>query len=226
MSNNLRPIINLSDIRLQRLLFRGSDLASLSDYAEKSDMGISEVIANLEPWLDGRTLDIEAVGAELFLHTAPLGRPQPKDVAVLPANLWETLRQVGDSDYAAMLYTIIRGLQYAGWRCRIHPVDAKNPATFLELYISHTWIPLFLFPKKERISANEGIFDKLKSRNISKVSVVVNQKDVHGFIVESRKWLSENNYPITIAILENPSFQPIIIEAKDIGAKPISEKYK
>lgn len=226
MSENKRPIINLSDIRLQRLLFRGNDLASLNDYAEKAEMGISEVVANLEPWLDGRTLDIEAVGGDLFLHTAPLGRPQPLDVAVVPANLWEILRQVGDSDYASMIYNIIRGLQFSGWRCRIHPVDTANPATFLELYINNNWIPLFLFPKKNRIAVENGILDKLKVRNIKKVAIIINQKDVNPFLLEVRKWLYIDGNEITVVLLENPSFQPVILGPNDIAVKPRTKKYK
>jgi hypothetical protein len=221
-----RPVITVNDIRLQRLLFRGADLASLSEYAEKSDMGISEVIANLEPFLDGRTLEIEAYGSDLFLHTAPSGRPQPQGIAIIPSNLWEILRQVGDTQYAAMLFSIIRGLQFAGWRCKTHSLDANNPATFLELNVNNVWSPLFVYPKINRISVKNGILDKISERKILYVTLIVHQKEAQQYIAEVKRWFVNNNNDLTVVILQEPSYQPIVVTGNDTAVKPKTIKYK
>jgi hypothetical protein len=221
-----RPVITVNDIRLQRLLFRGADLASLSEYAEKSDMGISEVIANLEPFLDGRTLEIEAYGSDLFLHTAPSGRPQPHGIAIIPSNLWEILRQVGDTQYAAMLFSIIRGLQFAGWRCKTHSLDANNPATFLELNVNNVWSPLFVYPKISRISVKNGILDKISERKILYVTLIVHQKEAQQYIAEVKRWFVNNNNDLTVVILQEPSYQPLVVTGNDTAVKPKTIKYK
>jgi hypothetical protein len=221
-----RPVITVNDIRLQRLLFRGADLASLSEYAEKSDMGISEVIANLEPFLDGRTLEIEAYGSDLFLHTAPSGRPQPPGIAIIPSNLWEILRQVGDTQYAAMLFSIIRGLQFAGWRCKTHSLDANNPATFLELNVNNVWSPLFVYPKISRISVKNGILDKISERKILYVTLIVHQKEAQQYIAEVKRWFVNNNNDLTVVILQEPSYQPMVVTGNDTAVKPKTIKYK
>lgn len=220
-----RPVIAVNDIRLQRLLFRGADLASLSEYAEKSDMGISEVIANLEPWLDGKTLEIEAYGSDLFLHTAPSGRPQPLEVAIIPANLWEILRQVGDTQYAAMLFSIIRGLQFAGWKCKTHALDANNPATFLELHVNNVWSPLFIYPKINRVAIKRGILDKIAERKIQYVTLIVQHKEAQQYIAEVKTWFTNNDDELTVVILQEPSYQPVIITGKETGVKPKTIKY-
>lgn len=220
-----RPVITLNDIRLQRLLFRGADLASLSEYAEKSDMGISEVIADLEPWLDGKTLEIEAYGSDLFLHTAPSGRPTPIGVAIIPANLWEILRQVGDTQYAAMLFSIIRGLQFAGWNCKTHALDANNPATFLELLVNNVWSPLFIYPKLNRVAIKKGILDKIAERKIQYVTLIVQHKETQQYIAEVKTWFTNNDKELAVVILQEPSFQAVILNGKETGVKPNTVKY-
>lgn len=220
--NEPRPAISVADIRLQRLLFRGPSLASLSEYAVAAEMDITVVLTQLEPWLDGRTLDLEAVGGELFLHTAPEGRPHPHGTAIVPANLWELLRQVGDPEYAATLWRIIRGLQAGGWQVRTHPVGATRPLTFLELMVDRTWTPMMVLPRRDRIGASDGPLARAEQRGVGKVVVVCAGGKLDGVVAEIRAWMTSLSGLFEVVLLEQPRYTPTVLRTADIGVRPTS----
>lgn len=225
-TNPSRPTIALADIRLQRLLFRGAGLASLGEYASAAEMEITEVLAQLEPWLDGSCLELEAVAGELFLHTAPQGRPHPAGAAVVPSNLWELLRQVGDPDYALQLWRIIRGLQQGGWQVRTHPVGSTRPLTFLELLVERRWTPMMILPRRDRLGADDGPLSRARQRHVDQVVVVCGDGDLDPTVAEIRGWMSTNPQPFSVVLLEQPRYTPTVLRSSEGSVRPTSDQHK
>jgi hypothetical protein len=225
-SSQPRPSISVADIRLQRLLFRGIGLASLGEYAGAAEMEVADVLAQLEPWLDGRSLELEAVAGELFLHTAPQGRPHPDGAAVAPANLWELLRHVGDPDYAASLWRIIRGLQRGGWQVRTHPVGATRPLTFLELMVDRVWTPMMVLPRRDRLGASDGPLARASQRSVSKVAVVCADGQLDEIAAQVRGWMTSYGQTFEVLLLEQPRYTPTLLSSVDIAVRPTSDQIK
>ena len=219
-----RPTISVADIRLQRLLFRGGALASLSEYAAAAEMAVTEVLAQLEPWLDGSSLELESVAGELFLHTAPSGRPHPPLAAIVPSNLWELLRQVGDPDYARQLWVIIRGLQRGGWQVSTHPVGATAPLTFLEVKTSDGWTPMMVLPRRDRLGAVDGPLSRALLRSVNRVVVVCADGDLDSIGAEIRGWMSRCERDFEVLVLEQPRYTPTVLRTDDASVKPTSQQ--
>lgn len=219
-----RPTISLADIRLQRLLFRGAGLASLSEYATTAEMDVTEVLSQLEPWLDGRTMELESVAGELFLHTAPQGRPHPAGAAAVPSNLWELLRQVGDPEYAASLWRIIRGLQRGGWQVRTHPVGATRPLTFLELLVEGCWTPMMVLPRRDRLGADDGPLARGTQRGVEKVVVVCGDGQLDESVAEIRAWMSRAPVVLEVLLLEQPRYTPTVVDSRHGSLAPTSDQ--
>lgn len=219
-----RPTVNVADIRLQRLLFRGVGLATLGEYAAAAEMDVSDVLRQLEPWLDGTTLELESAGSELFLHTAPQGRPHPEGVAVVPANLWELLRQVGDPDYAASLWRIIRGLQRGGWQVRTHPIGATRPLTFLELKVDRAWTPMMVLPRRDRLGADDGPLARARERAVTKVVVVCADGQLDATASEVRGWMTQQDGVFEVLLLDQPRYTPTVLRSVDGAVRPTSDQ--
>jgi hypothetical protein len=216
------PLIDVSDIRLQRLLITGAQLATLNEYAQHAEMDVMDVMRQLEPYLDTNILELESVGHELFLHTAPQGRPLPEGSPFLPANLWEQLRQVGDQDYAAMLWRIIRGLEQGGWSVRTHPIRAVAPLTFLELHADGTWLPMIVLPRRGRLSAADGPLSRAEGRKVSKVVVVCGPGHLDDAVTEIRVWMTRGKRHLTVLLLEQPRYTPCVLSPNDTSVRPTS----
>lgn len=217
-----RSNFDVADIRLQRLLSTGAQLATITEYARTAEMDVVEVLSQLEPYLDTATLELESVGAELFLHTAPQGRPQPEGVAVVPSNLWELLRMVGDQDYAMMLWKIIRGLQTGGWSVRTHPVGASRPLTFLELHVDGTWIPVIVLPRRGRLAASDGPLSRAEGRKVPRVVVICGDGQLDETVTEIRTWMATAKRSLQVLLLEQPRYTPAVFSPSDTAVRPTS----
>ena len=221
MIRNL-PMIDVGDIRLQRLLVTGAQLASLTEYARHAEMDVLDILAQIEPYLDANFLELESVQHELFLHTAPKGRPLPEGSPFLPANLWELLRQVGDQDYAAMLWRIVRGLESGGWTVRTHPTGAVSPLTFLELHADGTWLPMIVLPRRGRLSAADGPLSRAEGRRVQKVVVVCGPGHLDDAVTEIRTWMTLAKRKLTVLLLEQPRYTPCVLASTDTSVRPTS----
>ncbi len=219
-----RPSVTVADIRLQRLLFRGVGLASLSEYAAAAEMDVADVLSQLEPWLDGKSLELESAAGELFLHTAPQGRPHPEQAAVVPTNLWELLRHVGDPEYAATLWRIIRGLQRGGWQVRTHLVGATRPLTFLELLVDRSWTPMMVLPRRDRLGAVDGPLARAAERSVSKVAVVCADGQLDAISAEVRSWMASHDGRFDVVLLEQPRYTPTLLRSVDASVRPTSDR--
>jgi len=217
-----RRTVDVADIRLQRLLSTGAQLATVTEYARKAEMDVVEVLTQFEPYLDDRSVELESVGAELFLHTAPYGRPQPEDVAVVPANLWELLRHVGDPDYAAALWKIIRGLETGGWSVRTHPAGAPRPLTFLEIHVDGAWVPVIVLPRKGRLAAADGPLSRAEGRKVTKVVVVCADGHLDDVVTEIRIWMTGGKRTLAVVLLEQPRYTPALLSPNDTSVRPTS----
>jgi hypothetical protein len=217
-----RRTVDIADMRLQRLFISGAQLATLTEYARKSEMDIMEVLSQLEPYLDDHSIELESVGAELFLHTAPLGRPQPENVASIPANLWELLRYVGDPDYASMLWKIIRGLETGGWSVRTHPIGSPRPLTFLEIHVNGSWVPVIVLPRKGRLAAHDGPLSRADGRKVTEVVVVCPEGHLDEVVSEIRTWMTSAKRTLTVVLLEQPRYTPALLSPNDTSVRPTS----
>ena len=214
--------VDVADMRLQRLLISGAQLATLTEYARKAEMDVMEVITQIEPYLEDHSFELESVGAELFLHTAPQGRPQPASAASVPANLWEFLRYVGDPDYASQLWKIIRGLELGGWSVRTHPIGSSTPLTFLEIHVNGLWFPTVVLPKKGRLAAHDGPLSRAESRKVTDVVVVCSEGHLDEAVTEIRSWMADEKRSLSVILLEQPRYTPAILTPNDTSVRPTS----
>jgi len=217
-----RRRVDFSDMRLQRLFISGAQLATLTEYARKAEMDIMDVLSQLEPYLDDHSIELESVGAELFLHTAPLGRPQPENAASIPANLWELLRYVGDPDYSAMLWKIIRGMEAGGWSVRTHAIGSPRPLTFLEIHVNGSWIPVIVLPRKGRLAAHDGPLSRAEGRKVTEVVVVCQEGHLDEVVTEIRSWMALVKRTLTVILLEQPRYTPALLSPDDTSVRPTS----
>lgn len=227
-----RRIISVAEPRLNRMLVRDAHrYASLGEYASGSGLSVDEVVSLLGPALDEGSLGLEVAGGEIFLLTAPGGRPIPSHLADVAPNLWETLRRRAQRDEALMLWKVVRGLEKNGWQSEVIPervafgLGHLTRAPHLGVHVGATIVPVMVYPSEQDLVSPVGQMAEYDRAGASAVAVVCAQDGLDRTVTAVRRWaLSRRIMPsrMAVVVLEAPRFQPTLLSAADAAVTPIS----
>jgi hypothetical protein len=224
-----RPI-SVPDPRLNKLLVREPyRFATISEYASATGMTVETVVSQLRPFLDGVTLGLETVGGEIFLMTAPAGRPISAQGADVAPNLWEILRANLQLDEANATWMCCRALERAGWRVETSPERVRwglghvSHAPNLALALGETAVPVLLHPVARHLGDMTGPLSEYERAGAPAVAVVCRGGELDPVTTEVRRWiLSHRGQPsqVTVLVLEEPRLAPVLLSARDAAVTP------
>jgi hypothetical protein len=224
-----RRVGTTSDYRLTRMLQREPlRCASLSEYAQATGIDTVEIIDLLGELLDDGSFAIEVHGDDVFLHTAPAGRPVPPHLAEVPANLWETLRSRFSVAHSHQLWKLTRALEASGWRVEhrlgrlMFGLGRLEAPPVMGVDVGNTVVPLLLFPTSVALNANDGLLDTYEAAGAAAVGVVCAQGALDEMSTAVRAWmLGRQILPsMSALILESPRFNPTLLTPEDGAVTP------
>ncbi len=217
-----RKALLLGDARLTRLMYKMPErCATITEYATATGLTTQRVTELLGEALDTGTVALEPVGGEVFLHTAPDGRPGPLHLPEVRPNLWERLRSHGSTHYAHSLWALLRSLEFAGWRVEANPeriganLGRLQPPPQLAIYVDHILAPLALHPDPATTASPAGPVAALSAAGADVIGVVVPSGALDDTITALRMLhLSSPGVSPTL-VLEAPSYQPVAVTSRD-----------
>lgn len=227
-----RLVISVDDPRLNRLLVRYPyRYATLSEYAAASGIGVDVVTAQLGPYLDIGTLGLETAGGEIFVLTAPTGRPVPPTVPDVAPNLWEVLRIGATVPDAYEAWATARSLERAGWDVTADPELVHGSLGYvtrvprLGLRIGTAVVPVVTGASPAALAEPTGLLGEYERAGTPAVAVVCAGGQLDAATTAVRRWvISRQAMPtyITVIVLEQPSLAPVLMSAVDAAVTPVS----
>jgi hypothetical protein len=225
-----RRVISVPDPRLNKLLVRDAYRhATISEYASAAGMPVETVVAQLRPYLDGATLGLETVGGEIFLLTAPAGRPIASSGADVAPNLWEVLRATATIERAHETWQCCRALERAGWRVETAPDRVRwglghvSDAPSLALALGESTVPVLIHPDARQLAEISGPLAEYERAGAPAVAVVCRGGELDTVSTAVRRWiLSHRAAPskVTVLVLEQPRLAPVLLSANDAAVMP------
>lgn len=224
-----RPVIQLAEPRLQRLFLNGGGrCASITEYAHATGIDVVTLTGLLSEHLDAGLLGLEAVGGEVFVHTAPDGRTPGGDTPQVPPNLWEMLRREGDTDHAYRLWRLVRELEEGGWSVeadprRIPPTSVGEIA-LVALRLGGYVAPVIVLPSADELAHPAGVLSRYERRGLSIVAVICRRGELDVMTTAARRWMFSRpvRSPLSVVVLEAPRYQPVMISTMDTSVIPTS----
>ena len=229
--DNSRRTISIDDARLNRSFIRqGHRYATISEYAQASGIDTTDVVALLAELLDDGTLSLEVVDGEVFVNTAPFGRPAPAHVADVPPNLWERLRDLGDINQARGVWSLIRALERVGWNVtadRDRILGGRNTimnAPYFGVEIGTGVVPVIHCPSPQALLGSSGLLSEYERANRPAVAVVCAEGALDEYATTGRRWMLSFAWPpqMSVVLLEAPRFGPVIISPEDGAVRPVN----
>ena len=226
-----RRIISVADSRLNQLLLRRPErCATLSEYAQYVGIDLAEVLELFGPYLDDGTLALESFGDEVFLHTAPLGRPAPREHADVPPNLWERLRASSSLEMSFAVWRLIRSMERSGWAVETNAAKllfGLAPlvrAPFFGIQVGAQVVPVLPFPSPVELAGPTSLLAEYSRAGASAVSVVCDAGALDEVCTHVRRWSLSHRYPPTMSVLvlEAPRYNPVLLAASDGSIEPVS----
>lgn len=224
------PLVSTEDPRLDALLRRDpTRCATIGEYAAASGLSVERVLDLLGPHLDDATLALEIVRDDVFLHTAPAGRPPRSGPGRVPANLWELLRAQLAPEAAYLAWRAVRQLQDSGWVVEVRPpqiigaLGPVNPRPLFALYVGPSLVPVVIYPGLSELAAPTGPLAPLEAARVPVAAVIVAEGMLDRSLTALRHHLLARSPSTTAAIvLEAPSFNPTLITDADSALRPRS----
>jgi len=217
------------DIRLTRALTKSlQPPATLNEYAQRTGIAIDRILELLQPHLKTGTLDVEAVGGEIFLHTAPRGRPGPAQLPQAPPNLWETLRDRYDTATAFAVWRLTRQLQAAGWSVENHPMHIPGSGGHdrppVGLHVRGGVIPVLVRTPTDVIAGAKSPLTGFDRRGVPVVAVTCPEGKLDPCITAVRTWFLTRyaRTRLRTLVLEEPRYSPVLVGPDDSSVVPVS----
>lgn len=227
-----RPL-TVGDSRLTKMLQREPErCATLSEYARATGIDTGRVMDLFSDAIDAGALAFEPVGPEIFIHTAPAGRPVPPGVPEVAPNLWERLRSHGNKQQAYQLWQLARSMQNAGWVIEANTarimfsLSPVQPVPELGVLIANQVFPLLIRPSHTDLGMPGGRFDTLSRAGARLVTVVVDSGALDETVTALRRlWLSGLSTQTTALIVEAPRYNPVQVSASDasVAARSVNQ---
>jgi hypothetical protein len=231
--SSINPPLEVRNTVIRRLLLNSPfKHATLEEYARVSGLDVDVVMEELEHALDTRAVALETAGGEVFVLTAPDGRPQPKDVPVIAPNLWEVLRYNRGLEQACELWRVTRSLERAGWEVVVVPQEihetcptlVTRPAP-LGVRVGASVIPVLVHPSADEIADTSGPLGGFERAGARAVAVVCGQSALDVMATAVRRfalgWRMVDQ-PLAVLIMEAPRYQPVVMQAHDAAVAPVS----
>lgn len=224
-----RRALVVADPRLSRLLQRDPErCASVSEYAQVTGIETGQVIDLIGGALDHGTLSLEIVGEEIFVHTAPTGRPGPVHLPEVAPNLWERLREGMTPEGAYALWRLVRGMERAGWRVEANPhrimfgLSAMQPRPHLGIHVANNIVPLLAHPAAATLSAAGGLLDTFDPAGAATVGVICDSGALDEMVTATRRWVlgRRGQTGMSVLVLEAPRFNPTLLRPTDAAVTP------
>lgn len=219
--------------KLTRLMERTPHLcASVSEYATRTGIPLGRVLDLFSPALEQGWLALEPVGAEVFVNTAPQGRPSPPHTPEIAPNLWERLRVHGGKHVAHQLWLLHRSLEQAGWV--VDPVLASimfglspvTPAPQLGLRINHKTHPLLTQQAPSDLASVRGHVARVAEAGADVVAVIVDSGALDEAVTAVRKlYLSGAAQSTAVLLLEAPRYTPLLLSPDGASVVPQSANF-
>lgn len=224
-----RPL-SFDDTRLTHLFQREPErCASLSEYAEVTGIDVPRLLDLLTPALDSGALALESAGGEVFVHTAPHGRPAPTHLPEVSPNLWERIRATHDRNPGMRTWRLHRALEDAGWVVEANPAVicfGLSPLGWtppLGLRIAGRTYPLLAHPERDDLWRSDGRVAALAGAGAGAVAVVIDSGELDDVVTSIRKLhLSGASRGSGVLLLEAPRFAPLLLSAGDAAVAPRS----
>lgn len=225
----LRRALVVSDPRLTKLMQREPErCASISEYAAVTGIETGQVVELLGPALDEGALGLEIVGEEIFVHTAPDGRPGAAHLPEVQPNLWERLREGNHPDFAYALWRLARGLERAGWRVEANPhrimfgLSRIDPRPYLGIHVANHIVPLLVHPAAADLSRPDGLLNTYDHAGAATVGVVCDSGALDEMVTATRRWVlgRRGQTYMSVLVLEAPRFNPTLLQPGDAAVTP------
>lgn len=229
--DSVRRALIVGDPRLTKLLSREPErCASLSEYAEATGIETGRVMELFGPALEDGTLGFEPVGPEIFIHTAPQGRPTPQGNPDVAPNLWERLRAHGNKQHAYQLWALMRALEDAGWRVEANTahimfqMSPVHPAPELGLIIGNRVVPLVISPGSADLASPNGRLYELAAAGAASCAVTCDSGALDEKVTAVRRFYMDvgQQVPMSVLILEAPRYNPVLLTQNDASVAPRS----
>ncbi len=226
-----RRMMALAEPRLNRAFIRNTHrFATVTEYAQACDVDTATVVELLGDYLDDGTLGLEVVDGEVFVHTAPHGRPAPSKCADVPPNLWERLRSLSDVSGAKSAWKLVRALEQVGWRTEtdrdkvLAGLTAVVHAPFVGVFLGSRLLPVLPYPDPDALLGGAGLLTEYHRSGSSAVAVVCAQADLDVYVTAVRRWTLGHSWPpdFSVVLLEAPRFSPVVVSPSDGAVRPVA----
>jgi hypothetical protein len=231
--NEETPVLNVRNSTVRRVLLNDPFRhATLEEYARASGLEVDVVMEELEHALDSRALALETAHGEVFVLTAPEGRPLPDGVPWVAPNLWEVLRYQRGVDAAHHLWQVHRGLERAGWEVVSTPQQINGACNApvahqapLGVLVGGLSIPVIVHPSPEMVADTSGPLGDYERAGARAVGIVCGLSGLDAMATAVRRfalgWRLVDQ-PLTVIVLEAPRYQPVVLQAHDTAVSPLS----
>lgn len=226
-----RPRFVVGDARLQAVFMHRADVcATIDEYAAAAGMSVDVVLDLLGDVLDVGALSLEVAGDEMFIHTAPLGRPTPRHLPEIDANLWERLRLRNGPERAADLWKLVRSMERAGWKTDTHPArlafglgTGPTPPD-VGVVVGSNLVPVLPFLTDGQLADPRGPLTSFDLAGAAAVAVCCTEGELDQFVTAVRVWIGQRQLPaaMSVILLEAPAWQPTILTPRDAAVVPVS----
>lgn len=223
-----QTVLTFADMRLTHCMQRDSRrCATVNEYAAATGISVTRILDILNEPLTKGDIDIEAVGGEIFVHTAPQGRPTPAHLSQVPPNLWEILRRNHDPEAAFAIWRIGRDLETSGWNIesdggRVPTVPGQQ--ILLGLRFTLNVVPVIIFPSVAEIETQGGLLTKYELSGVGLCAFTCLHHKLERSITGVRHWMlgRPSRAGLDVIILEAPHYQPVLLTSDDGGISPRS----
>ncbi|MCP4792043.1 MAG: hypothetical protein GY882_01705 [Actinomycetia bacterium] len=222
-----RDPIRLGSFSLTRCFRENPRLATVNEYASAANMEVDRVVNLLGTSLDAGHLALEIVEGQLFVQTAPSGRPPVVGMPDCPPNMWELLRRRSNERLSWALWKLCRSLERSGWGVTVDDEDVAaacpgvNEAPLLGVTVGATLVGGLVFPATHHLRS--GLLDRYENAGLGSVAVICDQGHLESVVAGCRAWmLSGPHRQLRVLVLESPRYQPVLVDPADGSTQPVS----
>jgi len=222
------PVLTFEDMRLTRLFCHEPQrCVTVNEYAAATGIPVDRLLEMLSSPLQRGELDVEAVGGEIFVHTAPMGRPAPKGFGQTQPNLWEVLRRDHSREQAYALWRIMRDMESGGWRVEAdarYVPSGRVENALLGLRLSLSIVPVLVLPELNDLSAQSGPLARFEIGGMGLCAVTCLHRKLDATVTAVRQWMLGRpaRAGLDVIVLEAPRYQPVLLTSDDGSLTPRS----